>query len=576
MSTEFDDFNDDSNAFTKTGAITIKSSSSSSGGLMAALGLSLDSDDGQLDTHTDRALQPSLPLKTQLPSGRDSVTENEQLEYDVDGDSSRPVDSHSPSLNDTSSLSSSDQKRRGSINDKTNADLPSEKQSALRDYFPLDTSFPPGAEENTAKEKPQRQHGKAISKGDGYLPKENMSHTEIVNRFLDKLTLVNPEHASGESDILQTGETEEIEQHSDIHGSQDNRMQKYTIDNRKEVNLTKASENVSKHLSSSNYVKNTGNQLHSIQEMSNNSPETFNHSGELPTASTSQSHPQQWAPHPPLNHHHPLHNRHKHHQYYSNTPIPGMQDVNSNMYTMLTSPNSLRSPLQKQPGINLPYLGSLQQQYFYTDLPSSPYSHLQQDFSQAPYQSLSTEGNPTTNLQHFYAQNDGEQHAAAQFVTSSAIPPSNPSFSASKDNNQSVHGISDWGAAGDPLTAPSGGILASPVHPAVRMPVTLSPPFGHPPPLPALTHLPPDSAAASSPSVIIPGHFTSQPISAPQVLNTAVQSSAIARSDGPADLKDMLNQLGLLKYLDKFVEQDVDLQVFLSLTDNDLKELGIK
>ena len=28
--------------------------------------------------------------------------------------------------------------------------------------------------------------------------------------------------------------------------------------------------------------------------------------------------------------------------------------------------------------------------------------------------------------------------------------------------------------------------------------------------------------------------------------------------------------------LDKFEEQDVDLQVFLSLTDNDLKEIGIK
>lgn len=38
----------------------------------------------------------------------------------------------------------------------------------------------------------------------------------------------------------------------------------------------------------------------------------------------------------------------------------------------------------------------------------------------------------------------------------------------------------------------------------------------------------------------------------------------------------MLAQLGLTKFLDKFEEQDVDLPVFLSLTDNDLKELGIK
>ena len=38
----------------------------------------------------------------------------------------------------------------------------------------------------------------------------------------------------------------------------------------------------------------------------------------------------------------------------------------------------------------------------------------------------------------------------------------------------------------------------------------------------------------------------------------------------------MLDQLGLTKYLPIFEEQDVDLQVFLSLTDNDLKEIGIK
>ena len=47
-------------------------------------------------------------------------------------------------------------------------------------------------------------------------------------------------------------------------------------------------------------------------------------------------------------------------------------------------------------------------------------------------------------------------------------------------------------------------------------------------------------------------------------------------SPSPRDLPEMLGELGLGKYLDKFEEQDVDLQVFLSLTDNDLKEIGIK
>lgn len=41
-------------------------------------------------------------------------------------------------------------------------------------------------------------------------------------------------------------------------------------------------------------------------------------------------------------------------------------------------------------------------------------------------------------------------------------------------------------------------------------------------------------------------------------------------------LEAVLEQLGLGKYAPIFSEQDVDLQVFLSLTDNDLKEIGIK
>ncbi|KAL4229131.1 Ankyrin repeat and SAM domain-containing protein 3 [Mactra antiquata] len=44
----------------------------------------------------------------------------------------------------------------------------------------------------------------------------------------------------------------------------------------------------------------------------------------------------------------------------------------------------------------------------------------------------------------------------------------------------------------------------------------------------------------------------------------------------PLDLSSLLEQLGLSKYMTTFEEQDVDLQVFLSLTDNDLKEIGIK
>ena len=44
----------------------------------------------------------------------------------------------------------------------------------------------------------------------------------------------------------------------------------------------------------------------------------------------------------------------------------------------------------------------------------------------------------------------------------------------------------------------------------------------------------------------------------------------------PKDLGVLLESLNLSKYLSVFDEQDVDLQVFLSLTDNDLQEIGIK
>ena len=42
------------------------------------------------------------------------------------------------------------------------------------------------------------------------------------------------------------------------------------------------------------------------------------------------------------------------------------------------------------------------------------------------------------------------------------------------------------------------------------------------------------------------------------------------------DLSSFLTELGLTKYISVFEEQEVNLQVFLSLTDNDLKEVGIK
>ena len=54
--------------------------------------------------------------------------------------------------------------------------------------------------------------------------------------------------------------------------------------------------------------------------------------------------------------------------------------------------------------------------------------------------------------------------------------------------------------------------------------------------------------------------------------------SKVAAVEDEADdeLASFLQTLGLAKYVPVFEEQEVNFQVFLSLTDNDLKEVGIK
>lgn len=42
-----------------------------------------------------------------------------------------------------------------------------------------------------------------------------------------------------------------------------------------------------------------------------------------------------------------------------------------------------------------------------------------------------------------------------------------------------------------------------------------------------------------------------------------------------SDLPELFSKLGLGKYTDVFQQQEIDLQTFLTLTDQDLKELGI-
>lgn len=56
-----------------------------------------------------------------------------------------------------------------------------------------------------------------------------------------------------------------------------------------------------------------------------------------------------------------------------------------------------------------------------------------------------------------------------------------------------------------------------------------------------------------------------------------VRNVTLQSDDGrPKDLSTLLEQIGMSQYKKTFYQQDVDLQVFLSLTENDLKELGVQ
>ncbi|XP_042275231.1 bicaudal C homolog 2 [Thunnus maccoyii] len=55
-------------------------------------------------------------------------------------------------------------------------------------------------------------------------------------------------------------------------------------------------------------------------------------------------------------------------------------------------------------------------------------------------------------------------------------------------------------------------------------------------------------------------------------------STCSQRSPSPQmidDLPELLNQLGLIKYIDVFEQQEIDYQTFLTLSDEDLKEVGV-
>ncbi|CAK6956604.1 bicaudal C homolog 2 [Scomber scombrus] len=73
------------------------------------------------------------------------------------------------------------------------------------------------------------------------------------------------------------------------------------------------------------------------------------------------------------------------------------------------------------------------------------------------------------------------------------------------------------------------------------------------------------------PAESYPGYFEG-------VCSSRRASTCSRRSPSPQmidDLPELLNQLGLIKYIDVFEQQEIDYQTFLTLSDEDLKEVGV-
>nr|DBA19357.1 TPA: hypothetical protein GDO54_015208 [Pyxicephalus adspersus] len=59
------------------------------------------------------------------------------------------------------------------------------------------------------------------------------------------------------------------------------------------------------------------------------------------------------------------------------------------------------------------------------------------------------------------------------------------------------------------------------------------------------------------------------------IVTNSLPDPEVPRYTGPKDLAELLEQIGCSKYLPVFQEQDVNLRIFLTLTEPDLKEVGI-
>ncbi|XP_076818745.1 protein bicaudal C homolog 1-A-like [Clavelina lepadiformis] len=96
-----------------------------------------------------------------------------------------------------------------------------------------------------------------------------------------------------------------------------------------------------------------------------------------------------------------------------------------------------------------------------------------------------------------------------------------------------------------------------------------------PPPHPNDDNNPVASYPSSDPSLRVqpPSHISNQPLEAALSLLT---NNHLGGHSNCVELHDLLSHLNLEKYSEVFSKQEVDLQTFLTLTESDLTELGIK
>ncbi|KAH9514926.1 Ankyrin repeat and SAM domain-containing protein 3 [Bulinus truncatus] len=492
-SREFDDFNDDSNAFTKTGAITIKSSSSSSGGLIAALGLSRDGSidsDYELTTSSSEDIMDSKlgPGQTELsPSPKDKRPsirkEKDMVAFRTIGD-------------EKNSYGTSHQDDTGS------------------------TSVQSCSPYNQSSDVSKRSPGNEL----GDLPKENMSQAEIVSRYLKNLTRNKSETHSGQYAGFE-GNRWAVEEQDTISSTAQNTS--VAKPSRENISLDGNKENTDSSLTADVKLCSDLRNSLTISEGAAGHVMSTGHYNVTPSKDVTQNLNYTRTHHPQLNHHHPLHNR------YNHSPLSSLQDNQS-------SPRVGSSRMGNGHFPGPPYAFNFPQSYFYNELASA--------------------GNQSQllNVNHLTAPGDFQPTAAVNpmshlsgIFSENATP---SSLSEQVGNNQTKSSVEQR----QPSYLLSLGQQSSELLQPSQLPSA-------PSQVDAL-YCPPQA------TVIIPGHATSQPVSS----SLSWLDEKGLNQSSPKDLNEMLSQLGLTKYLDKFEEQDVDLQVFLSLTDNDLKEIGIK